>query len=148
MVGALNTYNTGSRFDGKNYAGNIGVFDALPERRGSAPVAANGAVPAYRDVYRIYYGAVGLNGVWASENSREAIFTALQSKDTFATSAPLRRLQLMKGCMENGELREWVFDEACSDRLAPQSKTHRCAPNGAKVDLKPVRLTLKKVRVN
>ncbi|MEM7138995.1 MAG: DUF3604 domain-containing protein [Myxococcota bacterium] len=35
---------------------------------------------------RVYFGPGGLTGVWAEENSREAIFRALRRKETFATS--------------------------------------------------------------
>ena len=193
MVGASDTHNAGSRFDERTYAGKVGVLDALPERRGSVPVRVEGTVPAYRNVYRMYYGASGLTGVWADENSRDAIFTAFTRKETFATSgpririrlfaghdfpadlitladyakvayargvpqggvlrrrrtapellvvavrdpnaAPLQRLQIVKGWLENGSKRERVYDVACSDAVEVDPGTNRCPDNGATVDL-------------
>ena len=52
-----------------------------------------------------------------------------------ADSAPLQRLQIIKGWIENGEAREAVFDVACSDGLAVDPDTGRCPDNGATVDL-------------
>ena len=50
-------------------------------------------------------------------------------------SAPLQRLQIIKGWVENGESKEQVFDVGCSGKLTPDSQTHRCPDNGATVNL-------------
>ena len=50
-------------------------------------------------------------------------------------SAPLQRLQIIKGWTENGEHHEQVYDVACSDGGSVDPVTHRCPDNGAKVDL-------------
>ncbi len=52
-----------------------------------------------------------------------------------AQSAPLQRMQVIKGWLEDGEAHERVFDVACSDGLAVDPDTHRCPDNGAKVNL-------------
>jgi hypothetical protein len=49
-------------------------------------------------------------------------------------SAPLERLQIIKGWVENGETRERIYDIACESG-EPDSDLHRCPPNGATVDL-------------
>ena len=49
--------------------------------------------------------------------------------------APLQRVQIIKGWLEDGEQREKVFDVACSDGLSVDPITHRCSDNGATVNL-------------
>jgi hypothetical protein len=52
-----------------------------------------------------------------------------------AMSAPLQRLQVVKGALIDGEMVEAVFDVACSDGGSVDPDTHRCPDNGARVDL-------------
>ena len=54
-----------------------------------------------------------------------------------ANSAPLQRLQIVKGWADaGGKAFEKVFDVACSDAGKVDAKTHRCPENGATVDVK------------
>jgi hypothetical protein len=50
-------------------------------------------------------------------------------------SVPLQKVQIVKGWVENGELKSRTFDVVCSDGIKPDRKTGMCADNGAKVDL-------------
>ena len=61
------------------------------------------------------------------------VFLAWALKDP--DEAPLQRLQVVKGWVENGKTKEKVFDIACSDNAAPDPVSHRCPDNGAMVDL-------------
>jgi hypothetical protein len=58
--------------------------------------------------------------VWATQDAR---------------SAPLQRLQIIKGWVVDGEHYEQVFDVACADGGEVESTTHRCPDNGAKVNI-------------
>lgn len=49
-------------------------------------------------------------------------------------SAPLQRIQIVKGWTEGGKSHEQVYDVACSDGGSPDAATHRCPDNGATVD--------------
>ena len=51
-------------------------------------------------------------------------------------SAPLQRIQIIKGWTKDGEMHDKVFDVACSDGGKVDPKTHRCPDNGATVDIK------------
>ncbi len=137
----------------------------------------------------------GLTGVWAEQNTREAIFDGMKRKETFGTSgsrlrvrmfagfdlpadlhlradmvkqayaagvpmggdlraakagaamsllvwatrdansAPLQRIQVVKGWSDGTQTFERVFDVACSDGVVPDPATGVCRDNGAKVDL-------------
>lgn len=52
-----------------------------------------------------------------------------------ANSAPLQRLQIVKGWTIEGKQHEQVYDVACADNAAVDAASHRCPDNGATVDL-------------
>ena len=91
IVGASDTHNVGERFDEDKYLSKVGVLaDEAPER-GSVPVADD---DGFLETYQRFFGASGLAGVWASENTRDAIFEAFRRKETFATSGPRMKVRL------------------------------------------------------
>jgi hypothetical protein len=208
FVGASDTHTGAASLEEETFFSKAGLLDSEPALRGSVPlspdmaeiVAAAGRLRVQEIDGRRYatgsyesWGAGGLTGVWAEENTREAIYDAFRRKETFATSgprmqvrlfasydletipeddaglsqvyergvamgselpassdrepvfmawalrdpnsAPLQRLQIIKGWIEGGEHREQVYDVACSDGLVVDPETHRCPDNGAQVDL-------------
>jgi len=79
-----------------------------------------------------YRAGVTMGGDLAADGTRPPAFLvwALAAPD----GAPLQRLQVIKGYLENGEHREKVYDVACSDGLAVDPATARCPDNGAGVN--------------
>ncbi len=59
-------------------------------------------------------------------------------------SAPLQRIQIIKGWTKNGEMMEQIYDVACSDGGKVDPKTHRCPDNGATVDIKTCEISADK----
>ncbi len=88
LVGASDTHNGGASLDESNFVAKVGVLDATAKLRGSVPITSVDGVTAYNDTYYKTWGASGLAGVWAEENTRDSIYEAFRRKETFATSGP------------------------------------------------------------
>lgn len=196
FIAASDTHNAGGPIEENHFFGKVGVTDGSAERRGSVPPQGRSwdtyEPPATAARFGSW-GAAGLTGVWAEQNTRESIFAALRRKETFATTGPrmrvrffagyqfpedilnrsdltriayasgapmggqiaarargtpqflvwamrdshagwLQRVQIIKGWVENGAMREAVYDVACSDGGVVDPQTHRCPDNNATVD--------------
>jgi hypothetical protein len=84
-------------------------------------------------IRRAYANGVPMGGDLPRGGADSPGFFTYAMRD--AQSAPLQRLQIVKGWSANGETFEKVYDVACSDGGKPDSKAHRCPDNGARVDL-------------
>ena len=209
FVGASDTHTGAISDDEANFYSKVGLLDGTPEMRGSVPasflmrtIIKYNAPDFLKEVDGKDYltlstfatwGASGVAGVWAEENTRESIFSAMRRKETFATSgprlrvrffagydypdnileradmvklayeqgvpmgsdlrvadtnpeflvwvmrdpasAPLQRIQIVKGWLENGEQKEAIFDVACAGDVAADPETNRCPDNNAQVEL-------------
>ena len=84
-------------------------------------------------VKKAYKGNLSMGSTISVENEKEPKFLVWASADPL--SAPLQRIQIIKGWLENGAHQERVYDVVCSDGLVVNSSTHRCPDNGARVDI-------------
>lgn len=86
-----------------NYFSKTGLSDSTPEIRGSIPPGGkkdwSGMTPEmYAATKRSRsWGASGLVGVWAEQNTRDAIYAAFRRKETFATSGPRIKVRFFAG---------------------------------------------------
>ena len=216
FIGSSDTHVAATSDDESNYFSKVGLMDSNAMLRGSIPASEeelatrrnnntgqNGIKKVDGKEYISgaleTFGASGIAGVWAEENTRDAIYDAFRRKETFATSgprmkirlfagygfdnemlndenviekayatgvamgsdilaspqiegksetpsfllwatqdarsAPLQRLQIIKGWIVDGKHHEQVFDVACADGGEVDSTTHRCPDNGAKVNI-------------
>ncbi|NQZ97719.1 MAG: DUF3604 domain-containing protein [Myxococcales bacterium] len=208
VIGSSDTHTGAISDDESNFSSKLGLLDSTPELRGSAPLPAwqsfvlgfaqSDLVAEIEGEDYIFaptptFGASGLAGVWAEENTRDAIYRGFRRKEVFATSgpririrffagfdldealladpdaisqayrrgvsmgsdlaasgdraprlfawalrdplsAPLQRLQIVKGWATEEQTFERVYDIACSDGATPDPEDHRCPDNGARVD--------------
>ena len=193
IIGATDNHNgVPGDTQESTWNGHGGVNDAKPEQRLGIQ---RGLVAKIVGLTPGSINPGGLTGVWAPENTREAIWDALARKETFGTSgtrvrarmfagydlpadlhtradavrmayatgvpmggdlpqapvgkvpsllvmalrdahsAPLQRIQVVKGWAQGTEAHERVYDVACSDGIQPDAATHRCKDNGATVNL-------------
>ncbi len=105
LIGSSDTHNAGAPYEEQYFYSKTGVNDGLPVRRGSVPAEGVGDWESHAELppdqkpqpYLAEWGASGLAGVWANENTRDAIYEALRRKETFATSGTRIRVRLFAG---------------------------------------------------
>ena len=112
FIGSSDTHTGATSDDESNYFSKLGVLDATPQLRSSAPLSLLPAMAVrllapqmlkevdgetYLETATPTYGASGLAAVWAEENTRESIYEAFRRKETFATSGPRMRLRFFAG---------------------------------------------------
>lgn len=98
LIGSSDTHNAGGPVEEDNYFSKAGMLDGTAERRGTVPsdLQSNfGRTDSSKTFPQ--WGASGLAGVWAEENTRESLFEAMQRKETFATSGPRIRVRFFAG---------------------------------------------------
>ncbi len=187
MIGSTDSHNsTPGDTEEWDYRGVSGFSSASAKRRLSP-----GRSGEYANLKR---NPGGLAAIWAPENTRDALFQAMQRKEVYATSgtriqlrffasfaydedlatrldaieiaysdgvpmggrlsppiegaprfliwtgrdplsAPLDKVQIIKGWTEGGEMNEIVLDVLCSEDRPIDPETGRCAATTASVDL-------------
>ncbi len=135
VIGSSDTHTGAASLEEDNYFGKVGAFDSTAEKRGSVPASfLYGAMikigapdmaeevdgQTYLDFsgYK-YWGASGIAGVWAEENTREAIYDALRRKETFATSGTRIKVRFFAGY----DFRDLEIDDPALIRGAYESGT-------------------------
>ena len=101
VIAAGDSHNSSAGYYNSNFTGGHGKTDGTPEKRLSDKKIGGGTTES------AVLGTSGLAGVWAEENTREAIFTAMQRKETFATSSTRLKVRMFGG---------WDFDAKMMDK--------------------------------
>jgi hypothetical protein len=113
FAAASDTHVAGTSDDEETFFSKAGLLDGLPERRGSVPVdfvfgtfakflapdtltEVEGRSYTYGGGFESW-SASGVTGVWAEENTRDAIYDAFRRKETFATSGPRMKVRFFAG---------------------------------------------------
>jgi hypothetical protein len=121
FVASTDTHNgTPGAVDEASYRGHLGLADQSPEN------ALGGDALAGQPLLS---NPGGLAGVWAEENSRDALFDALRRKETFATTGPRIVVRLFAG---------WDYPADLCDRPDLVARGYRTgAPMGGDLPPRP-----------
>lgn len=90
VIGSTDSHVAMSPVIEKNYWGKVGLRDGTPQVRLDCTYCAGGS-----DISK--FGSAGLAAVWARENTRAAIFDALQRNETYGTSGPRMQVRFFGG---------------------------------------------------
>ena len=101
LVAASDSHVVGGAYAEDDYWSKVGIVDGLPINRGSIPLNPEKSwedQPVNQQTRNATewfsrWSASGLTGVWAEENTREAIFDAFRRKETFATTGPRMKVR-------------------------------------------------------
>jgi hypothetical protein len=97
LIGDSDTHNAAATNEEDNYTGKF-AMENDPKHRLEGLGLGEAQTQQVRE-----FSSGGLAGVWATENTREAIFEAMQRKETFGTSGPHLQVRFFGG---------WAFASA------------------------------------
>jgi hypothetical protein len=123
FIGDTDTHNAGGSNEEFNYTGKFAFENDPRHRLNGVEGQPEAQIQQVRE-----FSSGGLAGVWAEENTREAIFDAMQRRETFGTSGTMIKLRFFGG---------WDFTDAdLADAGVVRSGYARGVPMGS--DLKAV----------
>jgi len=88
FIGDTDTHNAAASHEEFNYTGKFAFENNAKERLTGVPGAPAGQVQQIQE-----FSSGGLAGIWAPQNTREAIWDAMQRKETFGTSGPMMKVR-------------------------------------------------------
>ena len=88
FMGDSDGHNAAGTHEEYNYTGKFAVENNIKVRMLGVPGATPGQNQQIRE-----FSSGGLTGVWAPQNTREALYDAMQRKETFATSGPMMKVR-------------------------------------------------------
>jgi hypothetical protein len=95
LIGATDTHTALSTPAEDNFFGKFAQYEPNPNR--SNNIAIRARTEDGPNIYSWQYMAGGLTAVWATENTREGIFDAMQRRETFATTGTHIRVRFFGG---------------------------------------------------
>ena len=95
MIGATDSHTSYSNAEEDNYLGKYAIGTPAKERW--KKIFGEGVPNRVTDVYEWETSMSGLAAVWATENTREALFEAMMRKEVYATTGPRMRVRLFAG---------------------------------------------------
>lgn len=97
IMGSSDTHNAAETFIESNYVGSRSHLNDSAAERGALSLDRDDPRYERYSDEEIYTSSAGLAAVWAHENTREALFDALRSKETYATTGSRIILRFLAG---------------------------------------------------
>ena len=94
MVGATDTHSGLSTVDDDNFFGKFAYYEPNPERATHVAKTNKKTGISYKG-WR--YSSAGVTAVWATENTRQALFDAMVRREVYGTTGPRMRVRLFGG---------------------------------------------------
>ncbi len=88
FIGDTDTHNAAASHEEFNFTGKFAFENNAKERLTGVAGSPAGQIQQIQE-----FSSAGLAGVWAPQNTREAIWDAMQRKETFATSGPMMKVR-------------------------------------------------------
>jgi hypothetical protein len=130
MIGSTDSHNAIPSTREENWFGKIHFVEPSPHRRDGYFIESS-VDPSY-SIRDIDLGASGLAAVWATENTREAIWDAFSRREVFATTGTRLRVRVFAGWdFEAAEVKRPDFAEQGYARGVPMGGDLRKGPEGA-----------------
>jgi hypothetical protein len=129
MVGSTDSHNAIPSTREENWFGKIYFVEPSNHRKDGIFIESK-VDPKY-SIYDIDLGASGLAAVWATENTREAIWDAFARKEVFATTGTRLRVRVFGGWdFKEDEVKRPDFARAGYQRGVPMGGDLRPGPEG------------------
>jgi hypothetical protein len=121
FIGDTDTHNAAASHEEFNYTGKFAHENVAEFRLDGAEGQPPGQIQQIRE-----FSSAGLAGVWASGNTREAIYDAMLRKETFGTSGPMIRVRMVAGY--------GLADAGLASILEPSAENDVGVPMGGELD--------------
>jgi hypothetical protein len=131
VVGSTDAHTALSTAEEDNYFGKVALLEPSADPIRFNEVIAGRPAPEGHQVYARQISAAGLAAVWARENTREALWDAMERKEVFATTGTRLRVRVFGGFdFEDEDLQRSDFAKYGYDKGVPMGGDLKSAPQG------------------
>jgi hypothetical protein len=133
MIGSTDAHTSIASTAEDNFFGKVSLAEpsANPHYRFDEAIVARANPDASQRIYHWQAAAAGLAAVWSRENTREALWDAMERKEVYATSGTRLRVRVFAGWdYESGDLVRSNFAEYGYEHGVPMGGDLSSAPDG------------------